>query len=276
MRHVYLLLIGSFLLFTSATIPNSKVGGIGGQAIFDSIAQRFRIKSLEINHYYNANSIRPGDLILEIDKIPIHKMSYSEVLKLVQGEVGTPMSLKILRYNAIEKNYEINRIRVTLDMNPTWWSIPDYTYYNLNDGIEHAIDQLKLNGKNSIASIKIPYSNSKEYCDYNVKGAYESLYIKNTTNNKVKWHCSFIKCSDKSKAQGMYNYLMLQLRNMQIKNVNLTKTEQFSESNRTFHLKTKETSDVNLINLNMNVTMKQEFDEVEKQNLWKVDLEVSI
>jgi C-terminal processing protease CtpA/Prc len=136
------ILLLSILLFAQKT-ANKNIGGIGGQAIFDTVAKRPIIKSLEIHNYLNAGTIKPGDLILEIDKIPVHKMTYGEVLKLVQGTVGTPMSLKVLRYNGIEKYYEIKRIRVTLDMNPTWWQIPDYKYYSLFDGITYTINQLR-------------------------------------------------------------------------------------------------------------------------------------
>jgi hypothetical protein len=155
MRNIFIL-TGLFLLCISATIPKSgTIGGIGGQAVFDSTAQRFKVKSLEINHYINSKTLKPGDLILEIDKVPVHKMSYGDILSLVQGTVGTPMSLKILRYNSIEKYYEINRIRVTLDMNPTWWSVPDYRNYNFLDAVNYSISQLKVNRKKSIDSAKI-------------------------------------------------------------------------------------------------------------------------
>ena len=251
------------------------IGGIGGQAIFDSIAQRFKIKSLEINHYLNTESIQPGDLILEIDKVPIHKMSYGDVLSLVQGVVGTPMSVKILRYNAIEKYYEINRIRVTLDMNPTWWSVPDYNYYNLTDGINYSISQLKLNGRNSIDTAKIPNFIDRVYCNYNIRGAYESMYI-NNGKGRYYYNCSFVKTDDKSKADGMYNYLVFQLKNFNLKNAKLVKTESLQADAKTYVIKPNEVSDFGIQNLNIDVQLRKEFDNIEKKELWKVDLTVKV
>lgn len=275
MRNIFLL-TGLFLLFISATTPKTaSIGGIGGQAVFDSTAQRFKVKSLEINHYINSKTLRPGDLILEIDKVPVHKMSYGEILGLVQGTVGTPMSLKVLRYNAIEKYYEINRIRVTLDMNPTWWSVPDYRYYNFLDAINYSISQLKVNGKNSIDSTKIPDAKDRVYCNYNIRGAYESVYI-NNGKGRYFYNCSFVKTDDRSKADGMYNYLVIQLRNYNMKNATLTKAESIQPESKIYQVKTKEVSDMSISNLNINVKLKKEFDKDENKYLWKVELDVVI
>jgi hypothetical protein len=275
MRNIFLL-SGLFLLFISATTPKTtSIGGIGGQAVFDSTAQRFKVKSLEINHYLNSKTLRPGDVILEIDKVPVHKMSYGDILGLVQGTVGTPMSLKVLRYNAIEKYYEINRIRVTLDMNPTWWSVPDYRYYNFLDAINYSISQLKVNGKNSIDSTKIPDAKDRVYCNYNIRGAYESVYI-NNGKGRYFYNCSFVKTDDRSKADGMYNYLVIQLRNYNMKNATLTKVESIQPEAKIYQVKTKEVSDMSISNLNINVKLKKEFDKDENKFLWKVELDVVI
>ncbi len=275
MRNIFLL-SGLFLLFISATTPKTtSIGGIGGQAVFDSTAQRFKVKSLEINHYINSKTLRPGDVILEIDKVPVHKMSYGNILSLVQGTVGTPMSLKVLRYNAIEKYYEINRIRVTLDMNPTWWSVPDYRYYNFLDAINYSISQLKVNGKNSIDSTKIPDAKDRVYCNYNIRGAYESVYI-NNGKGRYFYNCSFVKTDDRSKADGMYNYLVIQLRNYNMKNATLTKVESIQPEAKIYQIKTKEVSDMSISNLNINVKLKKEFDKDENKSLWKVELDVVI
>lgn len=271
--------ITGLLLFSQTLLSqpnNKKIGGIGGQAIFDSVAKRPIIKSLEINNYLNAHSLRPGDLILEIDKIPIHKMTYGEVLGLVQGEVGTPMSLKVLRYNGIEKFYEIKRIRVTLDMNPTWWQIPDYRYFNFLDGLNYTISQLKVNGKQSMDTVaKFVDEEDKFYCNFNIRGAYESAYRK-LNNGKVIWNCSFVKTDDKAKADGMYNYLVIQLRNYNLKNALLTKSENLQPEAKLYSIKTKEVSDMSLYNLNIDVRLKKEFDKEENKDLWKVDVEVKI
>ena len=275
MRNIFLL-SGLFLLFISATTPKTtSIGGIGGQAVFDSTAQRFKVKSLEINHYLNSKTLRPGDVILEIDKVPVHKMSYGDILGLVQGTVGTPMSLKVLRYNAIEKYYEINRIRVTLDMNPTWWSVPDYRYYNFLDAINYSISQLKVNGKNSIDSTKLPDAKDRVYCNYNIRGAYESVYI-NNGKGRYFYNCSFVKTDDRSKADGMYNYLVIQLRNYNMKNATLTKVESIQPEAKIYQVKTKEVSDMSISNLNINVKLKKEFDKDENKFLWKVELDVVI
>ncbi len=261
--------------FSIAQKAGKNIGGIGGQAVFDSTAQRFKIKSLEINHYINSQSLQPGDLILEIDKVPIHKMNYGDVLSLVQGVVGTPMSLKVLRYNAIEKYFEINRIRVTLDMNPTWWSVPDYTYYNIQDGINHSITQLKTNGRYSTDTVTIRETKDRVYCNYNIRGAYESMYIKND-NGRYYYNCNFIKTDDKSKADGMYNYLVIILRNYNVKNAKLIKTESMQEENKTYEIKIKEVADFSIMNLNIDVNLRKEFDKGEKKDLWKVELTVKV
>ncbi|MDB5226543.1 MAG: hypothetical protein JWN78_736 [Bacteroidota bacterium] len=278
MRRNLLLILGIFILgpLICAEKSTKKIGGIGGQAIFDSVAKRPIIKSLEINNYLNANSLKPGDLILEIDKIPVHKMTYGEVLKLVQGAVGTPMSLKVLRYNGIEKYYEINRIRVTLDMQPTWWQVPDYSYYNFVEGINYTISQLKVNGRNSMdTSSKIVGSKDRVYCNFNIRGAYESIYQR-TPKGRYSWDCSFVKTDDKSKADGMYNYLVIQLRSYAMKNAQLIKTESLWPEAKTYAIKTKEVSDMTLQNLSINVNLKKEFDKGEKRDLWKVEVQVSI
>lgn len=275
MKHVYYLLF--CLLFNNlhAVTPVSNIGGIGGQALYDSVAQRFKVKSLELNHYYTAKTLMPGDLILEIDKIPIHKMGYGDVLKLVQGTVGTPMSLKILRYNAIEKYYEINRIRVTADMNPTWWSVPDYKYMNLLDAIPYSIAQLKTNGKYSIDSTKIPQSKNIVYCNYNIKGAYESVYT-HTEKGKYYYTCNFIKSDERDKAEGMYNYIVLQLRNYNLRNAQLIKKENILPEKKIYNIHPKEVSDISITNLNIDVVLKKEFDKTENKELWKVEMDIKI
>ncbi len=267
------LLLFSLLIFSQ---KNAKIGGIGGLSVFDSVAQRPIIKALEYNHYIDANSIRPGDLILEIDKIPVHKMSYGEILGLVQGNVGTPMSLKVLRYNGIEKYYEINRIRVTLDMNPTWWQIPDYKYLSLTDGINFFVKELKCNCKNSIdTSVQPLVPNKIFYSQYMIRGAYESVYIAGA-KGRYKYNCSFVQTDDRSKAEGMYNYIKIQLAKLNIKNVTLTKNESIAPDNKTLSFVTNEVSDVSLANLNMQVKMFKTMDPVEKKELWKVELELQI
>ena len=254
---------------------NPKIGGIGGLSIFDSVAQRPIIKALEYYHYIDAQTLRPGDLILEIDKIPIHKMTYGEVLSLVQGNIGTPMSLKVLRYNGIEKYYEINRIRVTLDMNPTWWQIPEYKYLSLNDGINFFIKELKSNCRNSIdTSVQPLVPNQKFYSKYLIRGAYESVYVSN--KGRYMWDCAFVQTDDRAKAEGMYNYIKLQLAKVNIKNVILLKKESVTLDNRVLNFVTNESSDVNLTNLKMEVKMYKTMDAVEKQELWKVDMRVQI
>lgn len=269
-----------FLFLTLCLNPifaqyNSKIGGIGGLSIFDSVAQRPIIKALEYYHYIDAKSLRPGDLILEIDKIPVHKMTYGEVLSLVQGNIGTPMSLKVLRYNGIEKYYEINRIRVTLDMNPTWWQIPEYKYLPLGEGINFFIKELKLNCRNSIdTSVQPLVPNQKFYSKYLIRGAYESVLIAN--KGRYIWDCSFVKTDDRSKAEGMYNYIKLQLSKINIKNVLLTKKESVAGETKTLSFITNESSDVWLTNLQLNVRLYKTMDEVENQELWKVDLQVQI
>jgi hypothetical protein len=277
MKDIFLVLISLLLLSNVVFAQKSgkNIGGIGGQAVYDSVVQRFKIKSLEINHYINSNNLKPGDVILEIDKVPIHKMNYADVLGLVQGTVGTPMSLKIQRYNAIEKYFEINRIRVTLDMNPTWWSVPDYRYFNVVDGINYSISQLKVNGKNSIDTVKVPNSKDRVYCTYNIRGAYESIYI-NNGKGRFYYTCSFVKTDDKSKADGMYNFVVLQLRNYTLKNAKLEKTENLKAENKSYIIKPKEVSDFSIQNLNIDVELKKEYDKDEKKDLWKVELIVRV
>jgi PDZ domain len=255
---------------------NVKIGGIGGLSIFDSVAQRPIIKALEYYHYIEANTLRPGDLILEIDKIPIHKMTYGEVLGLVQGNIGTPMSLKVLRYNGIEKYYEINRIRVTLDMNPVWWQIPEYKYLSLNDGINFFIKELKNNCKNSIdTSVQPIIPNQKFYSKYLIRGAYESVYVA-SKGGRYMWDCSFVQTDDRAKAEGMYNYIKIQLSKVNIKNVILTKKESITPEHRTLSFVTNESSDVWLTNLQMQVKMHKIMDAVEQKELWRVELQVQI
>lgn len=277
MKDIFLVLLSlpllSNILFAQKSGKN--IGGIGGQAVYDSIAQRFKIKSLEINHYFDSKSLKPGDLILEIDKVPVHKMNYGDILSLVQGTVGTPMSLKIQRYNAIEKYFEIKRIRVTLDMNPTWWSVPDYRYFNVVDGINYSISQLKVNGKNSIDTVKVANAKDRVYCTYNIRGAYESIYI-NNGKGKYYYNCSFVKTDDKSKADGMYNFLVLQLRNYTLKNAKLEKIENLQAENKCYVIKPKEVSDFSIQNLNIDIELKKEFDKEEKKDLWKVELIVRV
>jgi hypothetical protein len=261
--------------FNAFAQKNTNIGGIGGLSVFDSVAQRPIIKALEYYHYIDANSIRPGDLILEIDKIPIHKMTYGEVLSLVQGKIGTPLSLKVLRYNGIEKYYEINRIRVTLDMNPTWWQIPEYKYLSLTDGINFFIKELKSNCRNSIdTSVQPVVPNQIFYSKYLIRGAYESVYVSN--KGRYSWDCSFVQTDDRAKAEGMYNYIKLQMTKVNIKNVILTKKESVTPDNKVLSFVTNESSDVNLTNLNMQVKMYKTMDRIEQKELWKVELKVSI
>ena len=261
-------------LLSFAQKNGKNIGGIGGQALFDSISKRPIVKSLEINNYFTAHTLKPGDLILEVDKVPVHNMSYSEVLGLVQGVIGTPMSLKILRYNGIEKYYEIKRIRVTLDMNPTWWSVPDYRYFELMDGINYTISQLRVNGRNSIDTTKYRMANDRYFCNFNIRGAYESVYI--NKGGRLSYSCSFLKSDDRSKAEGMYVWLKSQMTNLKIPFVKLQKNEKVLTDSKDFTFNPKETSDLALANLKINARMFKEFDKEENKDLWKVELDISM
>ncbi len=277
-KSIYLFLIGIIFLVGSSFTPKTGkvIGGIGGQAIFDSVAQRFMIKSLELNNYLKANSLRPGDLILEIDKVPIHKMNYGDVLSLVQGEVGTPMSLKVIRYNGIEKYYEIKRIRVTLDMNPTWWSVPDYKYFTILDGLNYAVKELKVSGKNSMdLSSKIPNQSDRVYCNFNLRGAYESMYKKNE-KGRYYYAATFVQTDDKAKAEGMYLYLNYQLKPLNIQFVKLKRTETIQTDAKTITYKVDEFSDIALSKMTVQLKLLKEYDAAENKNLWKVVLEAKL
>lgn len=256
---------------------STKTGGIGGQAIFDTVLKNPIIKSLEITKYLNARSLRPGDLILEIDKIPVHQMSYGQVLGLVQGTVGTPVSLKVLRYNGIEKYYEVKRVRVTLDMKPTWWQVPDYKYYStITEGINYSISQLKENIYNSIDSVaKIIGSKDKFYSNYNIRGAYEAIYTKSPVGN-FSWNCNFVKTKDKTKAETLYNDLITQLKDYTLTNAELVKSENNQPETKDYNIKIQQASDASLSNLNIDVRLKKEFDKDENAELWKVEMIVRI
>lgn len=66
-------LFSFYSIYSFSAFPTNTVGGVGGQAVYDSVAQRFKIKSLELNHYMNANSLMPGDLIWKSTKYPFIK-----------------------------------------------------------------------------------------------------------------------------------------------------------------------------------------------------------
>jgi hypothetical protein len=135
---------------------------------------------------------------------------------------------------------------------------------------------VKVNGRNSIdTSAVFIGANDRVYCNFNIRGAYESLYKKSAAG-RYSWDCSFVKTDDKAKADGMYNYLVIQLRNYVIKNASFVKTESFLPDSKTYALRTKEIADIGLQDLNISVHLKKEFDKDEKKDLWKVDMEVRI
>jgi hypothetical protein len=74
----------------------------------------------------------------------------------------------------------------------------------------------------------------------------------------------------------MYNYLVIQLRNYNMKNAKLTKVESIQPESKIYQVKTKEVSDISIANLNINVKLNKEFDKEENKFLWKVKLDVVI
>jgi hypothetical protein len=265
--------VASFLLAFTQHNTNQNIGGIGGLATFDSIKKRPIIKALEYNAYISANKLRPGDLILEIDKVPIHEMSYGEVLKLVLGKVGTPMSLKVIRYNGIEHYYEINRIRVTLDMNPKWWQIPEYKYYGFNQAIETAIKDISSNGGISLDRTIDPIiPDTKFHSTIMLKEAYESIFIKE--NNKYTWVCNLMQSEDKEKVEGLYAMFAAKLSGIKLNNTVLEKKFDNSENSKKVFLQVKETIMAQYNGLVISVNLKKEFNKEENKELWRVFLEV--
>lgn len=277
----FLFVLSSILLLASTTglfaqkaaTNNKNIGGIGGLATFDSIKKRPIVKALEYNAYFNANKLRPGDLILEVDKVPVHQMSYGEVLKLVLGNVGTPMSLKVIRYNSIEHYFEINRIRVTLDMNPKWWQIPEYKYYTFNSAIETAIKDINANGGTTLDRTIDPIIPDKKiYSTIMLKEAYESLYLKE--NNKYSWVCNLIQCEEKEKAEGLYTMFAAKLSGIKLDNTVLEKKFDNKEEAKKVFLQVKETIMPQYNGLNVSINLKKEFNTEENKDLWKVFIEV--
>jgi hypothetical protein len=269
---VILLLMSALLEFNMAP-PNSDIGGIGGLAFFDSIKDRPIIRALEYNAYINANKMRPGDLIMEIDKVPVHQKGYGEVLKLVNGKVGTPMSLRILRYNGVEHYYEINRIRVTLDMNPKWWQVPEYKYYGFNQAMEAAIRDINSNGGLTLDKTIDPIIPDKLfYSTIMLKEGYETLFEKN--GNKYSWICNLIQVKDRQNAEGLYTLFATRLGAFKLPNTIFEKKFDNKPDSRKVTISVKETGIVSNYGLNISVYLRQEYNEVEKKNLWKVSLEV--
>lgn len=259
--------------FSKKSTTNQNVGGIGGLAIFDSIKKRPIIKALEYNAYINAKKLRPGDLIIEVDKVPVHHMSYSEVLKLVLGKVGTPMSLKVIRYNGIEHYYEINRIRVTLDMNPKWWQIPEYKYLQFNQALDCAIKDINSNGGTSLEkNIEPIIPNQKFYSTILIKEAYESYFLKE--NNKFSWVCNLIQCEEKEKAEGLYTVFAAKLSGVSLPNTKLEKKYDNKENDKKVFLQVKETLMTQYNGLNISINMKKTFNAEENKELWVTYLEV--
>ena len=103
-----------------------------------------------------------------------------------------------------------------------------------------------------------------------------NLHIKNQQNGKYSWNCGFIKTSDRSKAIGMYNYVVIQLRNYNLSNAKLQKIESIQNDLKTYSISTKEVADINLVNLKLDVKLTKEFDKDENSELWNVELEVKI
>lgn len=269
---VFLLSLITLLSFNKSN-PNTNIGGIGGLALFDSIKDRPVIRALEYFAYIDANKMRPGDLIMEVDKVPVHKLSYGEVLKLVNGKVGTPMSLRVLRYNGIEHYYEINRIRVTLDMNPKWWQIPEYQYQSFNQALESAIRDINANGGLSLDRTIEPIIPEKLfYSTIMLKESYESLFQKE--GNKLAWICNIIQVEDRQNAEGLYALFAARLGAFKLPNTVLEKKFDNKPESRKMTMSVKETGVMSNYGLNISVILKQEFNEVEKKDLWKVSLEV--
>ncbi|MCB9034761.1 MAG: hypothetical protein H6553_13050 [Chitinophagales bacterium] len=271
--YIFPLLILLFGSTAFSASPNLSEGGIGGLAIFDTIKDRPIIRALEYNNYINADKLRPGDLILEIDKIPVHQKSYSEVLKLVLGKVGTPMSLKVLRYNGIEHYYEINRIRVTQSMNPTWWQIPDYKYISFEQGIEVALDQIPKQCANVLDTAKYYGSENIYFSKFLVKEAYEALYIKDA-NDKYYWQCNFLQTEDKNLAEGMYKTLAYKLSTFSIPQTKINKVYNNSDSKNEILITTKETFNPKYYNAKVMAIMEKVYNQAEQKDLWVVRLEV--
>lgn len=266
------LLLLFFLCNNTVKAVNPNIGGIGGLALFDSVKQRPVIKALEHNAYYGANKLQPGDLILEIDKVPVKQLSYGEVLKLVQGTVGTKMSLKVLRYNGIEHYYEINRIRVTLDMNPKWWQIPDYKYYTFNKAIETVIKDLNTNGSISLDKTVDPLIPDRLYnSNIMLLESYESLFTKD--NGKVSsWVCNLIQTDEQTKADGLYTLYAAKLGALYIPNTKFDKKFENTPNQKKIVLSVKETSVYSNYGLNISLVYNKEFNKDENKELWKVSM----
>ncbi|MCX7612144.1 MAG: S41 family peptidase [Ignavibacterium sp.] len=125
-------------------LTNGKYGGIGVSIGI----QNNQVKITEIIEGYPAarQGIKIGDIILEVDGFKVSADNYDEVSPRVKGEPGTPIELKILRYNRKDTLiFKMVREEILLK------SLAYYGFYPSNSNNVY----LKLNNFNKTAAAEI-------------------------------------------------------------------------------------------------------------------------
>src|SRR5690348_13537012 len=80
------------------TVNTGQYGGIG--AVTREIGNRTIVTMVMRGYGAEKGGLKIGDEIVKIDNIDLSKMSREESGHLMKGQVGTPVSLTIKRYNA--------------------------------------------------------------------------------------------------------------------------------------------------------------------------------
>jgi len=138
------------------TMTTGLYAGIG--AIVGTINDRTLITMLYDDYGAHKAGMKIGDEIIEIDGIKLTNRGTTDVTKLLKGQSGTPVTIKIKRNNKESKEFTFDRETIRIENVPYYTNITaEVGYIRLSDftmgasrEVEQALKVLKKNGANKI------------------------------------------------------------------------------------------------------------------------------
>jgi carboxyl-terminal processing protease len=138
------------------TMTTGLYGGIG--AVVGTINDKTLITMLYEGYGANKAGMKIGDEIIEIDGTKLSDRGRTDVTKLLKGQAGTPVTIKVIRNNKESKQFTFDRETIRIENVPYYANITaDVGYIRLSDftmgasrEVEQALKALKNNGANKI------------------------------------------------------------------------------------------------------------------------------
>ncbi|HLJ65592.1 MAG TPA: S41 family peptidase [Stellaceae bacterium] len=142
-----------------------KFGGLGLQVIMENSA--VKVISPIDDTPAARSGIKPGDLILAIDGVPVAEMSLNEAVEKLRGEIGTSVKIIVRRKGA--DPFELTLTRAEIKVEPVKWhmegeSIGYVRITNFSErtgaAMETALNAIKTEAKDKLAGIILDLRNN--------------------------------------------------------------------------------------------------------------------